>query len=558
MGLTSAMLVGATGLHSNQFMIDTIGDNIANVNTTAFKSQRSLFETLFYRTLDGGSPPADNFGGTNPKQIGYGSGLASLQRSFAQGSLQPTGIKSDLAVDGNGFFILNAPDSTQVYTRDGSFSLNQANTLVSSDGSFVQGFAADSDGTIIEGTLSNLVIPLGVQREAVATTEATMDGNLDASSAEASTAAVATSGTMVIAGGTAATETTSLIDLVDDSGVSLFATGDVVTIDGWQKGGVELPTAEFVVGTDGTTLADLGAFLETHAGINTDTATGGTPGVTIVGGSLVITSNLGQANAISMDASSIRNSTSGMLPFTFTATAATGEGTTTSFLAFNSLGEPVEVRLRVAMESSTSAGNVWRFYAESVNDTDAGPIIGTGTITFDQNGQYVSATGTDIQIDQAGTGAVSPMSIALDFSSLTGLSTPDQGSTLVMALQDGSAAGELIDYTIDQDGIIIGTYSSSKTQVFGQVALATFTNTEGLIGQGDNTFITGINSGEAMIGAPRTLGVGSIESGNLELSNVELTREFLGLITASTGFSAASRVVRTADDLLQELLLLAR
>ena len=109
MGLTSAMLVGATGLHSNQFMIDTIGDNIANVNTTAFKSQRSLFETLFYRTLDGGSPPDENFGGTNPKQIGYGSGLASLQRSYAQGSLQPTGIKSDLAVDGNGFFILETP-----------------------------------------------------------------------------------------------------------------------------------------------------------------------------------------------------------------------------------------------------------------------------------------------------------------------------------------------------------------------------------------------------------------------------------------------------------------
>ena len=74
----------------------------------------------------------------------------------------------------------------------------------------------------------------------------------------------------------------------------------------------------------------------------------------------------------------------------------------------------------------------------------------------------------------------------------------------------------------------------------------------------DNTFVTGINSGEAMVGPPQSLGMGKIQSGNLELSNVELTREFLGLITASTGFSAASRVVRTADDLLQELLLLAR
>ena len=558
MGLTSAMLVGATGLHSNQYMIDTIGDNIANVNTTAFKSQRSLFETLFYRTLDGGSAPAENFGGTNPKQVGYGSGLASLQRSFAQGSLNPTGIKSDLAVDGNGFFILQTPSVDQVYTRDGSFNLDQNNTLVSADGSFVQGYAADSDGTIVEGTLSNLAIPLGTQREAVATTEVTMDGNLDAASVEASVAAVLTSGALVTAGGTAATTSTTLTDLVDGSGVPLFATGDEVVIDGWAKGGVDLPVVQFVVGTDATTLGDLAALLETHAGINTDPTTGGTPGVTVADGTLVITSNLGEANALSLDASAIRNSTSGMLPFTFTATSAVGEGTTTSFLVFDSLGNPVEMRLRVALESSSTAGNVWRFYAESVEDTDDSPILGSGTITFDQNGQFVSATGTDLQIHRADTGAVSPTNVTLDFSTLTGLSTPAQGSNLVMALQNGNAAGELIDYAIDQDGIIVGSYSNSQTQVLGQVALATFANNEGLVAQGDNTFVTGANSGEAMTGAPRTLGIGSIESGNLELSNVELTREFLGLITASTGFSAASRVVRTADDLLQELLLLAR
>ena len=558
MGLTSAMLVGATGLHSNQFMIDTIGDNIANVNTTAFKSQRSLFETLFYRTLDGGSPPDESFGGTNPKQIGYGSGLASLQRSYAQGSLQPTGIKSDLAVDGNGFFILETPSSDQVYTRDGSFTLDQANTLVSGDGSFVQGFAADSDGTIIEGTLSDLVIPMGAQREAVATTAATMDGNLDASGVPATTAAVATSGALQIAGGTPAVGGTLLTALVDDADVPLFATGDVVSIDGWAKGGVDLPSAQFVVGTDVSTLDDLASFIETRAGINTDAATGGTPGVTVADGALVITSNLGEANAISMEASHVRNGTSGELPFTFTATPAVGEGTTTSFRVWDSLGNPVNVRMRTALESKDTAGTVWRFYAESADDSDASPILGTGTITFDQNGQFVSAAGTDIRIDRAGTGAVSPLNVALDFSNLTALSTPDQGSIWQLATQDGSPAGELIDYGIDQDGVITGTYSNAAAEVLGQVALATFTNNEGLIAQGDNTFVTGINSGEAMVGSPQSLGMGKIQSGNLELSNVELTREFLGLITASTGFSAASRVVRTADDLLQELLLLAR
>jgi flagellar hook protein FlgE len=127
-----------------------------------------------------------------------------------------------------------------------------------------------------------------------------------------------------------------------------------------------------------------------------------------------------------------------------------------------------------------------------------------------------------------------------------------------MATQDGTPGGTLIDYEIDNEGVIVGTFSNGRTRTFGQLALATFRNPSGLNGLGDNTFAVGVNSGEAMVSAPQTEGAGAIQSGALELSNVELSREFINLITASTGFSAASRVVRSADDLLQELLLLAR
>ena len=99
---------------------------------------------------------------------------------------------------------------------------------------------------------------------------------------------------------------------------------------------------------------------------------------------------------------------------------------------------------------------------------------------------------------------------------------------------------------------------SSKVITILSGRVATFTNPEGLVGLGDNTFNVGVNSGEAVVLAPQTLGAGRIEAGQLEQSNVDLSREFIGLITASTGFSAAGRVVRTADDLLQELLLLVR
>ena len=112
--------------------------------------------------------------------------------------------------------------------------------------------------------------------------------------------------------------------------------------------------------------------------------------------------------------------------------------------------------------------------------------------------------------------------------------------------------------SIDRDGIVTGTFTNQKTRVFGQVALATFPNNEGLVALSDNTYTFGPNSGEARIVTPQTAGAGSIRSGFLEQANVEIAREFVNLITASTGIASASRVVRVADDLLQELLLLAR
>ncbi len=564
MGLTQAMLTGFTGIKSNQSMMDTIGDNVANVNTTAFKNQRTLFETLYYQTLRGGTAPSDTSGGTNPMQTGYGSTVASIQRSFNQGNIQDTGVKSDLAIDGRGFFILDAPNTDRVFTRDGSFRLDETHTLVTAHGARVQGFAADESGDIIPGVLSDLVIPLGMVREAVATTEVVLDGNLDANATRAGSAGVSISDPLMIAGGTPAGATTALTALVDEDDNPLFATGDVIVLRGAQKGQIDLPEARFVVGTDGTTLRDFAAFLENALAINTDPATGGSPGVTIAegpdpaAGSLVITSNLGEPNAITLDAADIRNSTSGVLPFQFTNTPATGQGVSTGMIVYDSLGNPVEVRIRAVMESQDSTGTTWRFYVESPHDTDASAVLGSGTITFDQNGQFVSATETSIRIDRAGTGAVSPLQIHLDFTALTGLARGTSQPTLVMTRQDGYPAGELIDYSIDEDGVITGTFSNAQTRVFGQLAVATFANPEGLVALSKNTFVPGANSGEPMVLAPNTLGAGSVESGSLELSNVELAREFIGLVTAATGFSAASRVVRSADDMLQELLMLVR
>ena len=565
MSLTGAMQVGFTGVQTNQIRVDTVGDNLANLNTTAFKGQRTLFETLLYRTISEGDAPTARTGGTLPEQIGTGAGVAVIQRNFAQGAIQSTGFASDLAVDGQGFFILTAADGAQVYTRDGAFSLDAADTLVSAHGAPVQVFGVGADGAIDTSTLTNLVVPIGTTGEAVATTAVVMDGQLDAAGSVATEAAVVVSAPLVTSTGAPATASTELTSLVDATGVPMFATGDRLTINA-SKGGLAIPEATFEVGVAGSTLGDLAAFLESTLGIQGDPATGGEPGVTIAAGpeppagSLVITSNLGSANAISLDGASIRNTTGPVAsPFAFTTVSdANGEALTTSFRVYDSLGNPVDVRLRLAMESKTEGGTTWRFFAESADSGLAMPVLGTGTISFDQNGKFIAATGTTLSIDRSGTGAATPLTFDLDFGGLTGLSSSDGTSELIMASQDGTEAGVLIGFDIAQDGIVTANFSNQQTELLGQIALATFANSEGLVALSDNVFRTGPNSGDPTVLEPLTGAAGFVVSGALEQSNVEISREFINLITASTGISAAGRVIRTADDLLQELLLLAR
>ncbi len=566
MTLSSAMFVGFTGIKSNSVAVDTVGDNLANVNTTAFKGQRTLFETLLYRTISEGEGPSDTTGGTLPRQIGSGSGVAAIQRNHGQGGIESTGFESDLAIGGDGFFILPGSNGQQVYTRDGAFHLDATQTLVSTSGASLQVFAADSAGDIDRSTLSDLVIPLGTASEAVATTEVIMDGQLDAGSGVASAGAVVQSAPLLTAGGAAAMASTALTDLVDMNGLPLLADGDVLTING-RRGGIALSEAEFVVGTTGRTLGDFAGHLEEALGVNTDPTTGGTPGVTIgdgtaaPAGALVITSNLGEVNAINLDAASITNTTGVVTsPFSFATTtpAVGGDVLTTTFPVYDSLGNAVDVRLRAVMESQSETGTVWRFYAESEGDTSTTPVLGSGTITFDANGQFVGATGTDLQIDRDGVGAVTPLTFTLDLSGLTGLAGADGESMLIMASEDGAPAGIMVGYEIDADGIVTASFSNQQSRVLGQVALAKFANNEGLIALSENTFTVGPDSGAPTVLAPRTNAAGAIVSRALEQSNVEIAREFINLIAAQTGISSASRVVRVADDLLQELLLLAR
>lgn len=566
MSLTSAMLTGLSGMNGNAIRIDTIGDNIANVNTTSFKSSRANFENQFSLLLAGGTGPSGVSGGTNPSQIGMGTKLSSVQRNTTQGSIESTGVPTDMAIDGNGFFVVRSSSLGQLYTRAGTFQLDADRNLVTAQGYSVQGYGVDENFNIIPGALTNLSVPIGALSTARATSRASLDGNLNASGTIASQGALLYSQAFTDTGGGPAAQATLLTDLCDPStpGTPLFAVGNTITIANATKGGRELPTAIYRV-TATSTLGDFATFLQNQLGINTDPATGGTPGVRVSNtnppgaGVLVIEGNPGEDNNISLDLSSIRSDNASFpTPFNFTTQqSANGESVSTSFIAYDSLGTPVRVDVTMTLAEKSTAGNTWRFYVESRDDTDASPVLGnTGTLTFDPDGRLSAVTNNTIQINRAGTGAVTPLQITLDFTDTTGLTS--SSSSLVTTMQDGYASGSLTGFSVGSDGVITGTFSNGLTRTLGQLAIATFTNTEGLVSKPHNTWVVGANSGLPVITTPESLGAGSVISGALETSNVDLTSEFIGLITATTGFSAAGRVISTSNDLLNELLVLAR
>lgn len=573
MALTSALFTGLSGLDVNQTRLNVVGNNIANVNTVAFKSSRALFTSQFYVTDAGGAAPSANFGGTNPSQRGLGASVSAIEKDFTSGSIEPTGKPTDMALQGPGFFVVQGSD--QRFTRDGSFVLNSSNDLVDSAGDFVQGYGIDANHNIIPGKLQNVNIPLGAASAAQATQNVTLTGNLDASGTVAQGASILNSQLLTTVGGAAApTGATLLTNVADNtaSGTPLFAVGQTFTLAG-NRGSRDLTPETFKV-TAASTLNDLTTFFNGGMGIDTTVPanpSSPTPGATLetdavipTAARFVIAGNTGKANALKLGASSFVSGTSAPFQFQDGTNAAgfksdpTGESIHTTAIGYDSLGSPVSVDVTAVFESANATGTTWRFYADSGDNhaPGGGQIVGNGTLNFDTSGKLLTSTGTNISVDRTGTGAATPFTFKLDFSGVTALSS--NTSDLTMSKQDGSPLGSLSSFSIGNDGIISGAFSNGLTRTLGQIAVATFNNPNGLDDKGGNQYAAGANSGSPIISAPLTLGAGSIHSGALELSNVDLSKEFVNLIIASTGFSAASRVISTSNQLLTDLLNSAR
>ena len=590
---TPALYTGLSGLLSNQNRLNVIGNNIANVNTTAFKSTRMMFESMFSRTQSLGTGPSNRTGGINPTQVGNGSTVAGTQRNFTNGALTATGMATDMAIEGEGFFITQL-NGERLFTRDGSFLTNENNELVSSSGAYVMGYGLNGSGEIQYGELQPITIPLGQSTVAEATQNVYFTGNLNASGDVATTGSViGTEAFFSDVAGLNAMDGTEDLTLAGNNLYVMNADGVLevaieggaqatIEIEGVQKGGQTLESMSFTFCTEaeaiaggiehyGSTMADFAAFLDDVLGLDNSDQSGQSLGGNILlnsNGSIIIFGNEGTAQDLEIETGDFKVSYRGetdespiVSPFRFDETTeADGESVRTSFVVYDSLGTAVTVDVTMVLQETIEGqGTVWQFIAESSDNHDADRIVGMGTIVFDDAGNMLSASDTTATVTRT-NGAASPMSFELDFTygaeGLTAYS--DSGSSLSVAAQDGSGIGHLVSFSVGVDGLIVGAFTNGLTRQLGQIALARFNNPGGLEDIGGGFYRVGANSGEPMYTTAMDNGTGRIIGGALELSNVDLSQEFIDMILASTGYSASSRVISTTDELMDQLLMMAR
>jgi flagellar hook protein FlgE len=448
--------------------MDVIGNNISNVNTTGFKRNRVNFQDLLYQQLGAAARPTEDVGGVNPKEVCLGMTVASIDTIHTQGAFQSTGVQTDLAVSGTGFFVLRE-GNMDYYTRAGAFGLDENGTLVNpSNGFRVQGWMSRTiDGVEILDTsrdTENLVIPVGSKDPARATTLVNFACNLD--------------------------NRTPLIP----EGAS---------------------QADIISGTWGTEIKVYDAF-------------GGDHTLRVEFNRVPGTNNSWTATVnVDPQAEAATNAAVGLGE----AAPAAGEGNTftVNFNNFGNLAGAVDAAGNASAETGSVIMRVAYDVAAATPGADGELVRQEFTLNLGTVGGLVN---TITQYTSA--------------------------STTKPFEQDGYAMGYLEDFKIDQRGVITGVYSNGSRRALGQIALATFANQGALEKAGDTNFVVSNNSGIANVGTSGTAGRGKIFAGSLEMSNVDLSDQFVDMIVTQRGFQANSRTIQTADQLLQEILTLKR
>ena len=570
--MSFALSAGVTGLQAHQKMLDIAGNNLANVNTTAYKSSRITFSELLCETIKKASQPTASTGGTNPQQMGSGVGIAGIAPNMAQGNIVNTGNPLDMAIEGEGYFVVN--NGTQnVYTRSGVFAVDAASNLVDpSTGYLVQRIGSEgiSDGFQTADN-SSIHVPYDVAMAANETSVISVVGNLsaDAQLPTTQTNVLKSNKTYTTNSGTTATGATDLDDLDQFTANGGTPTG-VITVSGFNHDGTALVDGAGDLDLTITAATDLDALvlhintvLSDAANVNADSSV---DVASISNGQILITDGAsGHSRSDIKLAYTPAGGESLAMPEYFEISTVGGEEIKSiNITAFDSQGGKhvltgAFVRTEVAntwdMVLTSITGNVYDITFDNRRIKD---------ISFDAgNGSYAGLSGLD-DAELAVTFAhdiTNPQTITIDMGTagqLNGLTQFAGNSTAVAREQDGYEAGQLSNISVDNEGILIGVFSNGIKKNIAALQIALFQNTSALESMGNGYFNFSANSGGAVATQAMTGGAGSIHGGSLEKSNADVATEFVNMIQAQNGFQANARTIRVANDILKELTNLIR
>ena len=557
---------GVSGIKVHQTRMDVIGNNIANINTIGFKGSRTTFSDMLSQLQRNSSAPTNNLGGINPRQIGLGAAVESIDLLFTDASPQQTGKNTDLSLSGNGLFVLKNGNQS-FYTRNGAFEFDKSgNFVLPGSGLRVQGWNATLEGVLNTNALAeDVVVPVGKTMEAEATTMATYTGNLNKE------APVITSISYSVAAGIDRNAVIGTANAADDNPPKLVtATGEdddqVVTsvnIDG------ETVLSATVTLSDGQRMTFTSGYYEVGHSV---------PITTIA----TVYDSLGGKHEVTV-----------LLDRSPATAAELGENAPAEGTLAYETGKDVTVVDDEGNETETRAYyNLWRAYL-APGQGRLGPAAGEGfknelTITaedgstatakmnvsgtgddetavpsyifFDDTGKFVTVGTLEdttlsptIAMSYANGNGAAAGNVDVDF---TGLSQYANNTTS-FPTTNGYTSGVLQSVAIDGSGIISGTYTNEQIRTEAQIAVAQFTNSAGLTKVGTTIYQESNNSGAANVRTMDDLGL-SVVSSALEMSNVDLANEFAEMIITQRGFQANSKITTVSDEMLETVVNMKR
>ncbi len=590
-----SLWAGVSGLQAHQIAMDVEGNNIANVNTTGFKYSRANFSDMLSQTTKIATAPQGNSGGKNPQQVGLGTQINSVTKIFSQGSVQTTDKNTDLAIQGDGFFVVsNDAGKTYKYSRNGDFVFDANGNFTNNQGLVAQGWVRDRKTGEIDNTapIQDIVIPPGLTTPARPSSIVNLKANLNTGDHINNMSPIRELDS--VAGLSAGRDP----ERVDDFNVLFNAEGDSFNIKEGQ--GVEIsfdggvtkkqfkytgnPANKDLTAASGdyifNSTEDLRAALQDSLQQTSPTATvvinengkyeisnadpAGTDLLIQVGGISNETTDDNEklTTAMKSFAGQLTAGSNG-IKITQSINAATHAA---SIDIFDSLGTKHTVRTEYRKEgyvydnNGVKTGSAWHM---TITVPEPGDIGGQtrsnmveGQVVFNSDGSLASYTPASITYT-ANNGSAPNQTVQLNLGTANrfdGLTSFDNDSNTSGISQDGFTGGDLDGIRIDSSGTLVGSFTNGRSFGLGQIAMAKFTNNIGLASDGGDVYVQTANSGDPVIGQAAVGGRGFIQASALEMSNVDLSRSLTQLIVVQRGYQANSKTITTSDQMLNTLL----